>query len=52
MNESFGPFNTYWGGVGPSPLLLVLVEDLGEVLPALVVVDIEILLIHSVIREL
>jgi hypothetical protein len=39
-------------GSGSSPLLLVLVEDLGEVLPALVVVDIEILLIHSVIREL
>jgi hypothetical protein len=39
-------------GSGSSPLLLALVEDLGEVLPALVVVDIEILLIHSVIREL
>ena len=36
---------------GSSALLLVLVEYLGEVFPALVVVNVEILLIHRVVRD-
>ena len=38
--------------IGASPFLLVLVEYLGEVFPALVVVSVEIFLVHRVVREL